>query len=86
MSRADGFRDFKTEFDTSIPCTTNPLGVKGVGELGTIGATPTLVTAVIDALAGTGLGRKAEKVQMPLTGMAVWKALQGEFEVMSVTP
>ncbi|MEZ0307960.1 MAG: xanthine dehydrogenase family protein molybdopterin-binding subunit [Ramlibacter sp.] len=86
MPRADVFRAFKTEFDTSIPCTTNPLGVKGVGELGTIGATPTLVTAVIDALAGTGLGRKAEKVQMPLTGMAVWKALHGEFEVMSVTP
>jgi carbon-monoxide dehydrogenase large subunit len=40
MPRAEIFRAFKTEFDTSIPCTTNPLGVKGVGELGTIGATP----------------------------------------------
>jgi carbon-monoxide dehydrogenase large subunit len=79
MPRAEVFRNFKTEFDTSIPCTTNPLGVKGVGELGTIGATPTVVTAVIDALADAGLGRDAEKVQMPLTGMAVWKALRREF-------
>ncbi|ROZ78776.1 xanthine dehydrogenase family protein molybdopterin-binding subunit [Ramlibacter sp. WS9] len=80
LPRADVFRAFKTEFDTSIPCTTNPLGVKGVGELGTIGATPTVVNAVVDALASAGLGRAAEKVQMPLTGMAVWSALRGEFE------
>ena len=79
LPRADVFRAFKTEFDTSIPCTTNPLGVKGVGELGTIGATPTVVNAVVDALASAGLGRAAEKVQMPLTGMAVWNALRGEF-------
>ena len=37
-------------FDTSIPCKTNVLGVKGVGELGTIGATPAVVNAVVDAL------------------------------------
>lgn len=84
MPRAEMFRAFKTEFDTSIPCTTNPLGVKGVGELGTIGATPTVVTAVIDALASAGLGREAEKVQMPLTGMAVWRALRGEFDVVGL--
>jgi carbon-monoxide dehydrogenase large subunit len=58
LPHADGFRDFKTAFDTSIPCLNNPLGAKGVGELGTIGATPAVVNAVIDALAGTGLGRK----------------------------
>jgi carbon-monoxide dehydrogenase large subunit len=84
LPRADVFRAFKTEFDTSIPCTTNPLGVKGVGELGTIGATPTMVNAVIDALARAGLGREAEKVQMPLTGMAVWKALRGEFDEVAL--
>ena len=39
---------FKTELDESTPCLTNPLGVKGVGELGTIGATPTVVNAVVD--------------------------------------
>ena len=37
-----------------MPCRTNPLGVKGVGELGTIGATPALVNAVADALARNG--------------------------------
>ena len=61
------FRGFKTQFDTSVPCLTNVLGVKGVGELGTIGATPTVVNAVVDALAHAGLGRDAERVQMPLT-------------------
>jgi carbon-monoxide dehydrogenase large subunit len=76
LPHADGFRGFKTVFDTSVPCTTNLLGVKGVGELGTIGATPAVVNAVVDALAHAGLGRDAEKVQMPLTAPVVWAALQ----------
>ena len=71
---------FETEFDTSIPCTTNLLGVKGVGELGTIGATPAVVNAVIDALDHAGLGRRAELIQMPLTPPRVWRALAGEFD------
>jgi carbon-monoxide dehydrogenase large subunit len=75
----DVFRGFKTRFDTSVPCKSNPLGVKGVGELGTIGATPAVVTAVVDALARAGLGRAAEKLQMPLTPERVWRALQGDF-------
>ena len=81
MPRADVSCHFKTEFDTSIPCLTNPLGVKGVGELGTIGATPAVVNAVIDALDHAGLGRDAERVQMPLTAPRVWAALTGEFGV-----
>ena len=76
LPHADGFRAFKTAFDTRIPCLTNALGAKGVGELGTIGATPAVVNAVVDALASTGLGREAEKVQMPLTAETVWRALQ----------
>jgi len=79
LPRVDGFRGFKTEFDTSIPCTINVLGVKGVGELGTIGATPAVVNAVVDALDSAGLGRDAERVQMPLTSERVWRALQGDF-------
>ena len=79
LPRADGFLGFKTAFDTGIPCLTNSLGVKGVGELGTIGATPATVNAVVDALAhgidGAGLGRDAEKIQMPLTAEVVWRAL-----------
>ncbi|MES2992005.1 MAG: xanthine dehydrogenase family protein molybdopterin-binding subunit [Pseudomonadota bacterium] len=81
MPRADiASRMFTTEFDTSIPCTTNLLGVKGVGELGTIGATPAVVNAVIDALDHAGHGRRAEQVQMPLTPPRVWRALAGEFD------
>jgi len=79
MPHADGFRAFKTRFDQSVPCKTNGLGAKGVGELGTIGATPAVVNAVVDALDAAGLGRQAEKVQMPLTGETVWRALQGDF-------
>jgi carbon-monoxide dehydrogenase large subunit len=79
LPHVDCFRGFKTEFDTSVPCLTNALGAKGVGELGTIGATPTVVTAVIDALSHAGLGRDAERVQMPLTAEQVWRALAREF-------
>jgi len=75
MPHADGFLSFKTAFDTSIPCKTNPLGVKGVGELGTIGATPAVVNAVIDALDHAGLGAAAEAIQMPVTAERVWRAL-----------
>jgi carbon-monoxide dehydrogenase large subunit len=80
MPRADMFHAFKTTFDTSIPCRTNPLGSKGVGELGTIGATPAVVSAVADALARAGLGRDADRIQMPLTAQRVWRALQGDFD------
>jgi carbon-monoxide dehydrogenase large subunit len=59
--------DFVTEMDESTPCKNNPLGVKGVGELGTIGATPSVVNAVADALARAGHGAQAPGLQMPLT-------------------
>jgi carbon-monoxide dehydrogenase large subunit len=71
------FAGFKTAFDTRIPCRTNLLGAKGVGELGTIGATPAVVNAVVDALVAAGVGRVAEQVQMPLTAEVVWQALHG---------
>ncbi len=79
LPHAGTFIGFKTVFDTSVPCTTNLLGAKGVGELGTIGATPAVVNAVVDALASAGLGRDAERVQMPLTSERVWLALAGKF-------
>jgi carbon-monoxide dehydrogenase large subunit len=80
LPHVDSFRGFKTEFDTSIPCKTNPLGVKGVGELGTIGATPAVVNAVVDALDNAGLGADAERIQMPVTAERVWRALRKDFE------
>jgi carbon-monoxide dehydrogenase large subunit len=67
---------FRTEMDESTPCKNNPLGVKGVGELGTIGATPAVVNAVADAFARAGLGTRASKLQMPLSSLRVWQALQ----------
>ncbi len=67
---------FRTEMDESTPCKNNPLGVKGVGELGTIGATPSIVNAVADAFARAGLAALAPKLQMPLSSARVWQALQ----------
>jgi carbon-monoxide dehydrogenase large subunit len=80
LPHADVFKGYRTAFDERIPCTTNLLGAKGVGELGTIGATPAVVNAVVDALAHAGLGRDAERVQMPLTSEVVWRALQRRFD------
>jgi len=66
---------FVTQMDTSIPCKNNVLGVKGVGELGTIGATPSIVNAVADALARNGQAKKSAHLQMPLTPHKMWSLL-----------
>ncbi|SED43813.1 carbon-monoxide dehydrogenase large subunit [Rhizobiales bacterium GAS191] len=76
MPRADIIRSFVHELDQSTPCLNNPLGVKGVGELGTIGATPAIVNAVVDALVRAGHGDKASQLQMPLTPVKIWQALR----------
>lgn len=57
---------------TVTPSPHNPLGVKGVGEAGTIGATPAVVNAVLDALAPFGV----EHLDMPLTPRKVWEAIR----------
>jgi aerobic carbon-monoxide dehydrogenase large subunit len=76
LPHADVFRGFKTQFDTSVPCTTNLLGVKGVGELGTIGATPAVANAVCDALVQGGVpAARAEALQMPMTAARTWATL-----------
>ena len=67
--------DFVMEMDTSVPCKNNPLGVKGVGELGTIGGTPCVVNAVADALARAGHANQSPLLQMPVTAQKVWTAL-----------
>ncbi|RUP25935.1 MAG: xanthine dehydrogenase family protein molybdopterin-binding subunit [Curvibacter sp.] len=74
--RADLAPDFRTTMDESTPCKNNPPGVKGVGELGTIGATPTLVNAVADALARAGRADVAPLLQMPLSSNRLWTLLQ----------
>jgi carbon-monoxide dehydrogenase large subunit len=55
-----------------VPCKTNPLGVKGIGESGTIGAPPTVINAVIDALRPLGV----EQIDMPASPMRVWETIQ----------
>jgi len=82
LPRADIIAAFRTTLDQSVPSTNNPLGVKGVGELGTIGATPAVVNAVVDALARAGQGSAAEHLQMPLTPEQVWNGLQGRYPAL----
>jgi carbon-monoxide dehydrogenase large subunit len=69
--RADQLPAMKPTFDESVPCRTNLLGVKGCGELGTIGAVPAVVHAVLDAL-------EAPHLEMPLSAEKVWRALRRE--------
>jgi len=76
LPRASSAPAFKTAMDQSIPCRNNVLGIKGVGELGTIGATPAVVNAVVDALARAGLSDRALALQMPLTPERVWRVLR----------
>jgi aerobic carbon-monoxide dehydrogenase large subunit len=59
-------------YSVVTPSTINPLGVKGMGESGTIGVTPALVNAVMDALAPHGI----RHLDMPLTPEKIWTALQ----------
>ena len=61
------------ELDKTVtPTPVNPLGVKGVGEAGTIGSTPAVVNAVLDALAPFGV----KHIDMPLRPEKVWRAIQ----------
>ncbi|HEY5855857.1 MAG TPA: xanthine dehydrogenase family protein molybdopterin-binding subunit [Aldersonia sp.] len=57
---------------TETPATGNPLGVKGVGESGTIASTPAVVNSVIDAVRHLGVA----DIEMPCSPMRVWKAIQ----------
>jgi carbon-monoxide dehydrogenase large subunit len=56
---------------TVTPSPTNPLGIKGVGEAGTIGATPAVANAVFDALESLGVTH----LDMPFTPERVWRAI-----------
>jgi carbon-monoxide dehydrogenase large subunit len=56
---------------TETPTPVNPLGVKGVGEAGTIGATPAIVNAVVDALSPFGV----RHLDMPIKPENVWRII-----------
>ncbi len=69
IPRADDLPDFRVD-TTVTPCTHNPLGVKGCGEAGAIGAPAAVMNAVTDALGVADL-------PMPATAEKVWRALRG---------
>ncbi len=73
VPRADFFPPFTLD-QTETPTPLNPLGVKGVGEAATIGSTPAVVNAVIDALAHLGV----RHLDMPLRPEKVWRAMRRE--------
>jgi aerobic carbon-monoxide dehydrogenase large subunit len=74
VPRADQMPPLHSSFEEGAPCKTNLLGVKGVGELGTIGAVPSVVHAVLDALAPRGV----KHIEMPCTAERVWRALSAQ--------
>ena len=73
VPRADNLPGIDTHTDETTPCKINPLGAKGVGELGTVGGTPTVMNALIDALRPLGV----KNIEMPATPERVWRAMQG---------
>jgi len=73
MPRADDV-PLHVEMDfIDVPAKTNPLGVKGVGEAGCVGAPPAIMNAILDALRPLGV----KHLDMPATPRRVWEALQG---------
>jgi aerobic carbon-monoxide dehydrogenase large subunit len=71
MPRADllPMIDFRTNV---VPCTTNALGMKGAGEAGTIGATPAVMNALVDALSPLGI----RHIDMPATPETLWRLIR----------
>jgi aerobic carbon-monoxide dehydrogenase large subunit len=72
LPRAEDTPSFAFETH-NVPCTTNPLGVKGAGEAGTIGACPAVMNAVIDAL---WREYRIDTIDMPATPERVWVAIR----------
>jgi len=71
MPKADNLPNFKLTTNTTL-CAHNVLGVKGCGEAGTIGSTPAVINAVVDALSGLGVN----DISMPATPERVWQAIR----------
>jgi carbon-monoxide dehydrogenase large subunit len=71
MPRADTFPDMHVE-SHPVPTKLNPLGAKGAGEAGTVGALPVVLNAVLDALAPLGV----RALDMPASPTRVWAAIR----------
>jgi carbon-monoxide dehydrogenase large subunit len=70
MPRADNLPSFKFNY-TEVPSPSNELGVKGAGEAGTIGSTPAVANAVINALQSIN----AQPIDMPMTPLKIWQTI-----------
>ena len=73
MPRADDLPDLQSEL-TEVPARTNPLGVKGAGEAGAVGAPPAVISAILDALKPLGI----DHIDMPATPSRVWATIQAQ--------
>lgn len=71
MPRADDLPDFKVTL-YPVPSRTNPLGVKGTGEAGTVGAIPAAMNAIVDVLRRAGINH----LDMPASPQRVWQAIR----------
>ncbi|MEQ8247989.1 MAG: xanthine dehydrogenase family protein molybdopterin-binding subunit [Alphaproteobacteria bacterium] len=72
MPRADNFPSFKIGFN-EVLCKTNPMGIKGAGEAGTVGALGCVTNALVDALKDLGI----RHVEMPATPERLWRLIDG---------
>ena len=72
MPSAAELPSFKLD-STVTPSPTNSLGVKGIGEAGTIGSAPAVINAIVDALSDLGV----HHIDMPATPERIWRAMQG---------
>ena len=72
MPRATDFAVHAQMEFVDVPAKTNPLGVKGIGEAGCVGAPPAVMNAILDALRPRGV----QHLDMPATPRRVWEALQ----------
>lgn len=70
MPRADDLPSMEIEMN-EVPCTSNPIGVKGAGEGGTVGATPAVIIAILDALRDKGV----TDIPLPATPERIWQAV-----------
>jgi aerobic carbon-monoxide dehydrogenase large subunit len=75
LPRADDLPGIEFSYNV-VPCRTNPLGVKGAGEAGAIGAPPALVSAIVDALVPLDV----EHIDMPITPERLWQAIRAAEE------
>ena len=72
LRRADEVPSFETN-ENPVPTKTSPLGVKGAGEAGNVGALPAVGNALVDALSPLGI----RHIEMPATPERIWRAIRG---------